>query len=525
MARALTWLLAAAAALVAYAGARAGAGFMYGLEQLAPALEDLPPIVEDPHTPRLARRVILVIVDGLRLDASRQPYLDSLRKRGVALVASSQYPTWSRPNYVSILAGVPPIASGVRTNHHPRSVVLDTIMDRARAAGLRTASVSDRAMLPPFFLKPATELDDLDFAIVDDRLRPPSRASWAFDDARYSRDELARVAGELVGGEAELVVILTGVVDAAGHASGAASDAYRDAAAWADGFLAELLPNVDLARDAIVVTADHGHSDRGGHGGLEPEVVQVPLILLGAGVVAAPVEGASLLDIAPTIAALLGIPAPGHGLGRTLGEVLRLDADARARRDAADGKRIEAARTVVETAQANAATEVASRRVIRLVAVAIAAVLALVGAALAIRRGAARLGRRTPLGAAGAIGGMAIAAALLATHASPSVIPTKSGIVMLLAGFAIASAVLHIAAAWWALRGREHRRADANGIALVALAVAVAPGAFAWALVPPPFTTPPGPVEMVVVPGLELAGACVATGVAAMLAVAGLRRS
>ena len=38
----------------------------------------------DPHTPRLARRVFVVIVDGLRLDKSYElPFLDELRRRGV----------------------------------------------------------------------------------------------------------------------------------------------------------------------------------------------------------------------------------------------------------------------------------------------------------------------------------------------------------------------------------------------------------------------------------------------------------
>src|SRR6185369_12828136 len=103
---------------------------------------------------RLARKVYVVIIDGLRLDKSYElPFLDTLRRRGVDGEASSHYPTWSRPNYVSILTGVPPSASGVRTNHHSTPVALDSLMDRAQAAGLSTAMATDYDVLPRLFLR------------------------------------------------------------------------------------------------------------------------------------------------------------------------------------------------------------------------------------------------------------------------------------------------------------------------------------------------------------------------------------
>src|SRR5215468_8573377 len=132
----------------------AGAAFMFDLEQVEPALARVSPSVVDPETPRLARRVFLVVIDGLRLDRSYElPFLDELRRRGVDSEATSHYPTWSRPNYVSILTGVPPHASGVRTNHHETPVVLDSLMDRARAAGLRVATATDYDVLPRLFLR------------------------------------------------------------------------------------------------------------------------------------------------------------------------------------------------------------------------------------------------------------------------------------------------------------------------------------------------------------------------------------
>src|SRR3954463_13604772 len=132
----------------------AGASFMFDLEQVEPALARHAAAIQDPATPRLARRVFLVVIDGLRLDPSYElPFLDELRRRGVDSEATSHYPTWSRPNYVSILTGVPPHASGVRTNHHATPVLLDSLMDRARAAGLRVATATDYDVLPRLFLR------------------------------------------------------------------------------------------------------------------------------------------------------------------------------------------------------------------------------------------------------------------------------------------------------------------------------------------------------------------------------------
>src|SRR5687767_5808678 len=107
---------------------RAGASFMRDLEIKQPALAEIAPWIDDPRTPRLARRVFVVIVDGLRSDHSYQlPFLDELRRRGIDLEAQSHYPSWSRPNYVSILTGVRPEASGVRTRSEEHTSELQSL--------------------------------------------------------------------------------------------------------------------------------------------------------------------------------------------------------------------------------------------------------------------------------------------------------------------------------------------------------------------------------------------------------------
>src|SRR5262245_32748263 len=113
---ALAAALSALAMGLAVASLRSVLRFIPSLNVMKPALADCAPVVAPPAD-RLARRVVLVVVDGLRLDTSYgRPFLDGLRTRGVDAQARVGFPTLSRPNYVTLLTGVEPRWSGVRSN-------------------------------------------------------------------------------------------------------------------------------------------------------------------------------------------------------------------------------------------------------------------------------------------------------------------------------------------------------------------------------------------------------------------------
>ncbi|MDB4959420.1 MAG: hypothetical protein JWO36_6989 [Myxococcales bacterium] len=525
----------------------AGASYMYDLEQVQPALATVAPAVRDPHTPRLAHRVFLVIIDGLRLDKSYElPFLDELRRRGVDTEATSHYPSWSRPNYVSILTGVPPSASGVRTNHHSTPVAIDSLMDRARAAGLTVATATDYDVLPGLFLRKRTAasavhpevaraddpLDDLDIDAMADPLSeaavraPDANLESPFNDARYAPwpGGFTEASTALAAGNADLVVLLFGAVDSAGHAHGGESPEYREATEIADRALARALGRVDLTQDAIVVTADHGHTKRGGHGGIEPEVLSVPLILAGAGVKpGTSANDARLIDIAPTVSALLGIPAPGHGLGRTLDDVLALDPADKIARDIADQQRLTMTRGVVAGAEARAATDLLENRAERIALVLGGAAFASVLAALLIRRRVLRLDVRVLLVSVPAF--FIVYYALIGTlgqRFSPSLLPALGIIAVSMAKFGIAAMIVQLLASMAALRNQGtlgQRLAAANGIAWTGLMLAMIPAGLAWAFFPPPYVTLPSPVWLVVIPAVQVAVACAAIDVALTLMV------
>jgi len=115
--------------------------------------------------------------------------------------------------------------------------------------------------------------------------------------------------------------------------------AYDEEIAYTDfqlGLLLDSLDDLGLAEDTLVVVTadhgeglmDHGHMAHGVH--IYEEQVRVPLLMRLPGVVAAGIrpEGpVELLDVAPTLADLLGTPAPSAFAGRNLGPVLRGEAE------------------------------------------------------------------------------------------------------------------------------------------------------------------------------------------------------
>jgi hypothetical protein len=135
-----------------------------------------------------------------------------------------------------------------------------------------------------------------------------SMAAW--DEADESITRLA--AGILVTDGPRLSFVYLGAVDAAGHLAGAGG-VYRDAALAADRRVGTLLAAVRgrplYPREGwtVVVVTDHGHLDRGGHGGREPEVATAWVAAAGPGIVPG---GPSLVtrqdQVAPLVLAALG---------------------------------------------------------------------------------------------------------------------------------------------------------------------------------------------------------------------------
>lgn len=258
--------------------------------------------------PAQTPRLVLVIVDGLRLDASRRmSSLNGLRDYGTSLDLTVPQPSLSFPNWTTILTGAPQTVSGVTTNWYSGRVRVQTLVDSALAAGCKTVVVGPSSM---------------------EELYGVGRA-----DAVYLRDwkEGGYLSADLVTHTLQLVdrvrpsfvLLHLPDVDAAGHAYGGASKEYAATATKVDRDLARLVESMRDGKTTFVVVADHGHIDAGGHGGWDAEAVHVPGVFAGAGVALGGQGNGRLEDVAPTVAALLGIPVPAESLGSVQSVVLQ----------------------------------------------------------------------------------------------------------------------------------------------------------------------------------------------------------
>ena len=280
-----------------------------------------------PAGPRLADRVVLVTVDGLRLDTSRGlSFLNQLRARGADGVARVGLPSLSSPGRAALATGAWAEVHAITSNFAKRRIEQDSILSLARGAGLRTLAAGSRFWQHGF----APWLDAF-MAAPDEPEKPDPAQVREFQQAECARVlGFLRDAGVAGAGASHLarfdllaIDLLAG--DAASHDFGSRSPLALEIYALEDGCLSQILPLVVLSSTVVMVEADHGHVDRGGHGGDEPEVLHVPLVMAGGPVRSGVSLQAEQVDVAPTICALLGLPLPATGQGRILLEALRLD--------------------------------------------------------------------------------------------------------------------------------------------------------------------------------------------------------
>ena len=280
------------------------------------------PPAEAQTGPPLARQVVLVLVDGLGLEGARNlPYLAELRARGADYDCRIGEPSLSLPGRAVMLSGAWQEINGQPTNYDPRPLRVEHAFTVARRKGLATALAAGTGglkLFAPALSRPVAYADD-----------PVSAPFATYEAGLHRQAEAAGALIEALRGQPALVMVELHAVDESGHGWGAVSEEYRRAASEADAAIRGFASAMDLERDTLVVTADHGHVGIGGHGGPEAEVLHVPLVLAGAGVRAGVRGLARQVDVAPTLSTLLGLAIPSSNQGRPLLDALALDPERR----------------------------------------------------------------------------------------------------------------------------------------------------------------------------------------------------
>jgi hypothetical protein len=313
----LPLLLGVCACLLIAAGAYAWTSrLMDSVYAYRSPLHDAPPAPGEPLGTPLTRRVVFVLIDALREDTSLKPdvmpFLNDLRSRGAWATIHSRPPSYSQPGYSTLLTGAwPDMSDGPTINLDYEKIptwTQDDLVSAVQRAG-RKAAVSGYYWF--------------------ERLIPQAAVDASFytprEDASADRAVVDAALPWLKANDHPFVLIHIDQVDYAGHHEGGPADPRWDAAARrADDLLAEIAATLDLSKDTLFVASDHGQIDRGGHGGQDPISLVEPWVLAGAGVKPGSYGDVQQIDVAPTLAALLGVNIPASAQGRVRTEMLAL---------------------------------------------------------------------------------------------------------------------------------------------------------------------------------------------------------
>lgn len=300
--------------LAAFGAYRAADALQYSLFTYQSPLSVIQVLPGDPMLP-LTQRVVVVIVGGLGYDASRSvdmPNLETLLETGASARMTSQPPTYPLPAWTALLTGVwpdlnnAPVLNAKAADQRP--IAFDHLFAAARDADQRTAIVGFEGWGT---LLPADAADAAFYTSGED----------AVADGRVAEAALNLIADP----QYDLVLIYFSQVDAAGQAEGINSVAYASAARQIDNHLRQVIRLVDMSNSALIVTSDHGLTEDGRLGGSETDLTQAPFVMIGQNIIPGVYSSVHQVDLAPTVAALLGVRLPAVTQGRPLYEMMQLD--------------------------------------------------------------------------------------------------------------------------------------------------------------------------------------------------------
>ncbi len=279
-------------------------------------LANNPPLPGQPLGNPITHKVVIVLIDALRYDTSINtsvmPTLNLLRSQGASATMHSQPPSFSAPAWTTILTGAWPDINDSQPFNPPdensaRTFTQDNIFAAAQRAGLKTAVTG---------------------YIWFEKMLSNSGTDEGFYTSGEDNDadiEVINTAMPWFGDDYQLILIHLDQVDFAGHEQGGPKDPnWNSAASRVDTLIKKVVSILDFSQDTLLVLSDHGQIDRGGHGGPEAITLIEPFILTGAGIVPGNYGDINMVDVAPTLAVLLGTNIPASSQGSPLLNMLSL---------------------------------------------------------------------------------------------------------------------------------------------------------------------------------------------------------
>ncbi len=262
------------------------------------------------------RRVVLVVLDGLRPDAIPRfglPHLAALAHHSAyTMLGRTVSPSVTACAMASLLTGAAPERHGLQSDrfHLPKSRGLLHPLPRVLAEHGLPSSAYLAAM-------------PLLFAGVAKRMAARLGLGVARFRGRGCDEILATARGSLREQENGLVVMHWPDADRAGHAHGWMSEPYADATWRMDATMGLLVRDLDLDDPGtlLIALADHGGGGAVAthHNSAHPLDTTIPIFMAGGAVCRGEMTpGASLLDVPATVCWALGLPLPESYAGRPL---------------------------------------------------------------------------------------------------------------------------------------------------------------------------------------------------------------
>lgn len=271
---------------------------------------------EEVAAPPLTARVVLVVIDGLRYDTALQsaimPQLQAIGRAGSSGISMASLVTMTGLGVRTLGTGTSPALADILLEAHLPPVAFDNVFASLRRRGGHIAWLGNPSWKELFGAS-----IDID-AKIDRSLEMLSRANniWPADKVI-----VRRAVAMMARGDWQLCIVHLGGLDNASHRFTPFGEEFRAKARAVDDDIARIVAAAG-AQTTLIITSDHGTSDRGHHGSGEPITRRTPLVLTGAGIAHGHTLDAHQTDVAPTIAALLGLPIPAPSEGQILFDAL-----------------------------------------------------------------------------------------------------------------------------------------------------------------------------------------------------------
>ena len=254
------------------------------------------------------KKVLLILVDGMRPDGllgCGNAFADALLEHAqYALDAQTVMPSVTLPCHMSLFHSVTPERHGILTNTYvPQVRPVRGLCEVLRAAGKTCA-----------FFYNWEELKDLS--------RPDSLAWAQYISGHVYGYEAANprltdaAISYIQADKPDFAFLYLGWTDAAGHGYGWMGDEYLRSVSGSVDCIKKCIASIPDDY-LVIVTADHGGHGRS-HGTEMPEDMTIPVVFYNKDYSKTALEGVSILDIAPTIAAQLGVSADADWEGKAL---------------------------------------------------------------------------------------------------------------------------------------------------------------------------------------------------------------